>query len=111
MTPDDLRTEIMKVRADLLRGPDAVRTAEVQAEQSEIAAEKAFDVEFLTPGLDPKETVEAKKARARLASVEAREEAVIARAAYNRAKTKVRQLETELFALQAVLKSIQIEGA
>lgn len=111
MTPDEIRTEILKVRADLLRGPDAVRDAEVLAEQWELAAEKTFDLEFLTPGSDPKETVEAKKARARLASADTREQASVYRAAYNRAKTKVRQLETELFALQAVLKSIQIEGA
>lgn len=110
MTPDELRMEILKVRADLLHGPDAVRSAEVQAERLELAAEKAFDVEFLAV-TDPKETVESRKARARMAALGAREEALIARAAYNRAKTKVRQLETEMFALQAVLKSIQIEGA
>ena len=110
MTPDEIRTEILKVRADLLRGPDAVRDAEVQAEQSELAAEKAFDVEFLAV-TDPKETVESRKARARMAALEARQQAVVDRAAYNRVKTKIRQLETEMFALQAVLKSIQIEGA
>lgn len=111
MNPDELRSEILKVRAELLRGPDAVRSAEEIAEKSELSAEKAFDLEFLRATDDPKETVEAKKARARLASVEAREQAIIHRAAYNRARTKVRQLETELFALQTVLKSIQIDGA
>jgi hypothetical protein len=35
----------------------------------------------------------------------------VSRAAYNRVKVKVRQLETEMFALQSVLKSIQAEGA
>lgn len=107
MTPDELRGEILKVRADLLRGPDAVRDLEVQAEQADLEADRQFDMALLSAD----GSVEEKKAKARMAAFDARQDAVIPRAAYNRAKAKVRQLETELMALQSVLKSVQAEGA
>jgi hypothetical protein len=107
MTPDEIRAEILKVRAELLRGPDAVRDAEIPAELADLDADAAFDRALLTAT----GSVEEKKATARLAADSLRRDAVVSRAAYNRVKVKVRQLETEMFALQSVLKSIQAEGA
>jgi hypothetical protein len=107
MTPDEIRAEILKVRAELHRGPDAVRDAEIPAELADLDADVAFDRALLTAT----GSVEEKKATARLAADSLRRDAVVSRAAYNRVKVKVRQLETEMFALQSVLKSIQAEGA
>ena len=107
MTPDDVRTEIMKCRAELLRGPDAIKDAEIPAELAGLDADMAFDKALLAAT----GSVEEKKATARIAADELRRDAVVARAIFNRMKTKVKQLESEMFALQAVLKSIQIEGA
>jgi hypothetical protein len=107
MIPDDIRQEILKCRAELLRGPDAVRDAEIPAELADLDADAAFDRALLSAT----GSVEEKKATARLAADSLRRDAVMTRAAYNRVKVKVKQLESEMFALQAVLKSIQIEGA
>lgn len=107
MTPEEIRTELLKVRADLMRGPDAVRDLEIQAEMADLEAERAFDIALLSA----EGSVEEKKAQARLAAADIRKDAVIPRAAYNRAKSKIRALETEQMALQSVLKSIQAEGA
>ena len=107
MTPDEIRTEIFKVRAELLRAPNAIRDLEVAAETCDLDADKLFDLALL----ESTGPVEERKAKARLACADARADAVIARASYNRAKTKLRQLEVELMALQSVLKSVQMEGA
>lgn len=107
MTPEELRAEILKVRAELLRAPGAVRDLEVEAELAELEAEKALDVAFLSA----EGSVEERKAKARTQTVELREAIIVPRAAYNRARLKVRQLESELVALQSVLKSAQLEGA
>ena len=107
MTPDEIRAEILKVRSELLRAPNAVRDLEVEAELAELEADRLFDVALLSAD----GSVEEKKAKARLAALDSRRDAVVPRAAYNRGRAKVRQLETELMALQSVLKSIQLEGA
>lgn len=107
MTPDEVRELMFQVRNDLRRAPDAVRDAELAAEEAELAADKAFDVALLKA----EGNVEERKAQARIAAGEARANAVIARAAFNRAKLKTRALESELMMLQSVLKSIQLEGA
>jgi hypothetical protein len=107
MTPDDVRREMFKCRDELLRGPDAVHDAEILAETASLDADAAFDRAMLSAT----GTQEEKKAIARIAADPLRRDAVIPRAAYNRMKQKTRDLSSEMIMLQAMLKSIQIEGA
>jgi hypothetical protein len=56
-------------------------------------------------------SIEDRKAVAREAAIAERDASVIARAAYNRARTEAKHLELEQMRLMASLKSIQFEGA
>lgn len=107
MTPDEIRDLMFQIRLELRRAPDAVQEAELAAERADLEADKVFDVALL----GAVGNVEERKAQARIAAADARGDAVVARAVFNRAKTKVRALETEMMMLQSVLKSVQLEGA
>lgn len=107
MTPDELRAEIMGVIRELRKAPATVRDLEVAAEQAELDYEKAIDKAFLIA----EGNVEERKAQARARAEDLADLKLIARAEYNRAKLKVKQLEGEQMGLQSVLKSIQLEGA
>jgi hypothetical protein len=107
MSPDEIRELMFQIRHELRRAPDAVRDAELDAERADLEADRVFDSALL----QAVGNVEERKAQARLAASDARAAAVIARAVFNRAKTKLRALETEMMMLQSVLKSVQLEGA
>lgn len=106
-TPDDVLTQIRGTRAELLRGPDAIEKLELAAERAEFASQLRFDTALMTA----EGSVPEKQAQARMASAESRDEAFIARAAYNRARAKIRALEGSLVSLQAELKFMNLEGA
>lgn len=107
LTPDEIREAMIAVRAELRRAPDVIEKLELEFEGSQLAAETAADVAFL----EANGNVEERKAASRLSARKERDVAVIHKAAYNRAKLKVRMLETELMSLQSLLKSIQLDGA
>ena len=106
-TPDEVVDDIRTTRAELLRGSSAIYDAETAAELAELAAQHREDVIFL----ETEGSVEARKAAARVGAEEATTAAVIARAALNRVKTKIRGLESALVSLQAELKWMKEEGA
>lgn len=107
MTPEQLRAQILAVLAELKKAPDYVRDYELAVEAAEAQHTKAFDLVFLSAS----GSVEERKALARQACSESLDGLIVARATYNRAKLKVKQLESELMGLQSVLKSVQLEGA
>ena len=107
ITPDFIRNELMITRTQLLTGSSAVRDAEVNAQNAELALDTAFDMAYLTA----EGSVEDRKAKARQVTAEARTAAYIANAEWNRVKLKMRHLESSLVALQSVLKSVQADGA
>lgn len=105
--PDDVLNEIRATRIELLRGPDALQDLEIAAERAEDAAQLAFDkILMQVDGSIPE-----KQAQARAGSVEERDAAFVARAAFNRAKSKIRGLESALVSLQAELRWAREEGA
>jgi hypothetical protein len=114
MTPDELRSQIVALRAELSRGPLAVRDAEIVAETALFDADLAFQKAVLAveeADEEKKQSVAKKTALARIASAEIRKAAIKPKAELSRVKLKVNVGQSELVALQAVLKSIQIEGA
>ncbi len=86
---------------------DAIEKLEIDAERAELDAQSVIDKVFLTA----EGSIPEKQALAREKSIYERDAAIIARAAFNRAKMKAKFLESETMRLMAVLKSIQIEGA
>jgi hypothetical protein len=106
-TPDDVLNQIREVRAELLRGPSAIEQHELDAERAEDAAQLAQDKALLAA----EGSIPEKQAHSRIASAEQRDAAFIARAKFNRVKTKIRALESALVSLQAELKWMKDEGA
>ena len=107
MTPDEVRTIILGLTREQARGPEAHEQAELAAERAEDEYESKYDRAFL----DADGNIEERKAQARLVTRELRETAYVARAAHNRVKLKIKQLDNSLMAHMAVLKSVMAEGA
>jgi hypothetical protein len=107
MTPDEIRTTILGFTREQAKGPDAHYEAELAAERAEDEYDSKYDRAFLDAGGN----IEERKAQARLVTRQDRENAYIARAAHNRVKLKMRQLDSSVMAHMAVLKSVMAEGA
>jgi hypothetical protein len=107
MTPDEIRTIILKLTREQSRGPDAHYDAELLAERAEGDYEAAYDQAFL----NAEGNIEERKSQARLVTQELRDTAAVARAAHGRVKLKMKQLDASLMAHMAVLKSVMAEGA
>lgn len=107
MTPEDIRFELAQVGRELSKAADAIQQLEIEAERAELNAQAGMDSVYLTS----EGSIEDRKALARQKAIDARDKAVIARAAYNRAKMKAKHLELSQMRLMATLKSIQAEGA
>ena len=105
LTPDTIRGQIVQVQVELRKAPDIVRDLEVEAENAELVADTALQRALL----NATGTVDERKAMAKIQSRVQHDEAIVKRAAFNRAKLKVRLLEAELMSLQALLKSVQAE--
>lgn len=106
-TPDVVLAEIQEARNALLSGPTKLHAAELAAERAEEAAQLAFDKAFMTA----EGSIPEKQAHARERSTEERDKGFIARAEFNRVKTKIRALESALVSLQAELRWMRDEGA
>lgn len=107
MTPDAIRLELAQVGRELSKAADAILQLEVEAERAELKAQSDMDKTYLTA----EGSIEDRKAVARERALLSRDGAVIARAAYNRARSKAKHLELSQMRLMATLKSIQAEGA
>lgn len=107
ITPDDVLRQIRETRAELMRGSEYLHDAELAAERTEDAAQLAFDKVLMTvDGSIPE-----KQAQARAATVEERDAAFVARATFNRVRSKIKALESSLMSLQAELKHMREDGA
>jgi hypothetical protein len=107
MTPEEIRLTILGFNREQARGPDAHYDAELAAERAEDEYDYKYDLAFLAADGN----IEERKAQARLVTREAREAAFVARAAHNRVKLKIKQLDSSVMAHMAVLKSVMAEGA
>ena len=107
MTPEEIRLQLAQVGREQSKAHDAIERLEIAAERAEIIAQSEMDKTYLTS----EGSIEDRKAFAREKSLVDRDAAVIARAAYNRAKMKAKYLDSETMRLMATLKSIQAEGA
>jgi CO/xanthine dehydrogenase FAD-binding subunit len=107
ITPDEVREQIVRVQILLDKAPKAHFEQELKRERAQLDYQAAYDIAFLTA----EGTIEEKKALARQSAAELAWELSVAEAEFNRIKLKTRQLESSNIASQALLKSIQREGA
>lgn len=107
MTPEEIRLQLAQIGREQSKAHDAIERLEVAAERAELEAQSEMDKTYLTA----EGSIEDRKALAREKALQVRDAAVVARAAYNRARAKAKFLESETMRLMATLKSIQAEGA
>ena len=107
MSPDEIRLELTQVGRELYKAANAIELLEVDAERAEMKAQSDMDKTYLTA----EGSIEDRKAVAREKAMKSRDAAVIARASYNRARSKAKGLELQQMRLMATLKSIMAEGA
>ena len=105
LTPDTIREQILRVQVELRKAPDIVQELEIAAEEADLVADTALQRALL----NATGTVDERKAMAKIQSRPRHDDVIVKRAAYNRARLKVRLLEAELMSLQSLLKSVQAE--
>lgn len=107
VTPDQVLSEIHRVRAALAQGADVLHDAEIAKEKAADEAQFVTDVTFL----EASGSIPERQAQARLAARDARDAAHVAAAAWSRTRARIRALESELMSLQSELKWMTQEGA
>jgi len=103
-TPDSVIQELVGIRAEAAKGVDAQYRAEVKLAEATLAAETAEAKALLTA----EGTVVDRQAMAKLKSGEERLNADIAKAEFNRVKTKLRLLEQAQMSVQTQARLIEL---
>lgn len=103
-TPDGIIAEMVEVRRELSKGVEALHKAQLKMSDLALEADKAYSLALI----NAEGTVADREAVARLMSVEQRKDAEVAKAVYDRVKTKMRVLETNLSSLQSQGKLIEV---
>ena len=104
VTPDAVIEALNACRAEAEKGIQAQYEAELQMSHATLEAERLEAQAFI----DATGTVADRVALAKLASAEAKASAEIAKARYNRVRTKLKQLELTQTALQTQARMVEI---
>lgn len=103
--PQDVIKELASLRAQAEKGVGILAEAETKYITLELAAEKLEALAFL----EAQGTVADRNAVAKLKSLEARQEAELAKVEVNRVKTKLRQLSEATMATQTASRMIELQ--
>jgi lipopolysaccharide export system protein LptA len=103
-TPDDIITQLVAIREQAERGIALLYEAEVKSAKLQLEADKVEATALITA----EGNVAHKQAIAKIKSGEARLEADIAKAEYQRIRTKLRHLELAQSSLQTQAKMVEI---
>jgi hypothetical protein len=107
VTPDQVIRALTELRAEAEKGIEAQYRAEIELSQKQLEAERAEAAAFLRiNGL-----VADRTALAKLESSDLRAEADIAKAKFNRVKTKLQQLNQSQSAIQTQARMVEITYA
>jgi hypothetical protein len=104
VTPDQIIRELTALRAEAEKGIEAQYQAERDLAIKQLEAEKIEAAAFLRM----KGLVGERQAIAKLESAEARLDADLAKAVFNRVKTKMQQLQQQQSALQTQARLVEI---
>lgn len=103
-TPDSLIAEMVELRRELSKGVAALHNAQLKMSETALEADKAYSLALI----NAEGTVADREAVARLMSIDQRKDADVAKAVYDRVKTKMRVLETNLSSLQSQGKLVEV---
>lgn len=103
-TPDSIMAELVEIRAEAQKGVDALYNAELKLAELTLAADTA-EARAL---LEAEGNVAERQAHAKIASGDAKLEHDIARAEYNRVKTKMRILEQAQMSVQTQARMVEL---
>ena len=106
-TPDDILREINLHRVELSRGSAALYEAELKAERATDRAKLVENAAFMNAS----GSIPERQAVAHAAAVDERDVAYVARAEFNRVRSKIRSLEAALVSLQSELRWSREAGA
>ena len=104
-TPLDVINELASIRSQSERGIALLAEAEAKAVKLELEADKAEALALL----EAKGNIPDRQAVAKLASLEQREAAELARVEVSRIKTKLRHLSESMMAVQTSARMVELE--
>jgi len=103
-TPDSIISELVNIRAEAQKGVAAQYSAEVKLAKAVLEVDRVESLSYLShPG-----TAGEKGAQAKLASIEVKENELLARAEYNRVKTKLKLLEQAQMSVQTQARLVEL---
>jgi hypothetical protein len=103
-SPDDIIRQLGEIRTEAAKGVTAQFDAEVKMAEAELAAETAEAKALLNAG----GTVAERQAVAKIQTEELQLAAAIAKAEYNRVKTKLRHLDAAQSSLQTAARMLEV---
>ena len=104
-TPSEVIKELQAIQAEMSRGLSVLFDSEVKLADAEANYEKTLQMAFI----NAQGTVADRTAISRLQAADARLEADLAKATYNRVKTKLKQLELAQMSTQTAARMIETE--
>lgn len=104
-TPDSIIAELVQIRAEASKGVDAQYSAEVKLAKATLAADKAEALVIL----EAQGTVMDRQAVAKLKTEEERLAEALARAEFNRVKTKIKVLEQAQMSVQTQARLVELQ--
>lgn len=104
-TPDSIIAELVQIRAEASKGVDAQFRAEVKLAEATLAADKAEALVIL----EAQGTVMDRQAVAKLKTEEERLAEALARAEFNRVKTKMKVLEHAQMSVQTQARLVELQ--
>lgn len=103
-TPDSIIDELVSIREEAQKGVAAQYNAEVKLAKASLECDRVESLSYLGhPG-----TAGEKNAQAKIACLEARDSELMAKAEYNRVKTKLRLLEQAQMSVQTQARLVEL---
>lgn len=103
-TPDSIISELVEIRAEAAKGVDALHNAEIKLAEASLAADTA-EAKAL---LEAEGNVAERQAHAKIISADAKFQADVARAEYNRVRTKMKILEQSQMSVQSQARMVEL---
>ena len=105
ISPTHIIQELQRLTAEMDKGSNALYDAECKMADAEAAYDKAVSLAFI----NNQGTVADRQAVAKLQSVEAKLQADLARAEFNRVKTKMKTLSDQATMMAVMSKNVELQ--
>lgn len=105
ITPKNVITELTRIQQEANKGVSVLYDAEIKLADAEAAYERTLQLAYM----EAAGTVKDKEAISKLKAADARLQADLAKAEYNRVKLKLKQLELAQMSTQTIARMIETE--